>query len=142
VTDGLDQAFAAAGLDLLRAVDGLTVYDGAVPADVLKVRPVRPYVLVDCDVAPVAYSPDNPIDRVATTMWKVSWYCRCVGADAEAARAVTQMVRTALNDVRPSIEGVSCDQITLADWSPPDRDESTGQLVMSALRVYELNASV
>jgi hypothetical protein len=55
---------------------------------------------------------------------------------------VAQRVRTALLDVRPTIAGLSCGLIRLeGDPLPPQRDETTGVLVMDAIETYRLRAT-
>lgn len=138
MTDGLDQALVNVGLTLLRADASLTVYDGVVPSP----TPAPPYVVVYTSV-------DRPADTSSGALalaglsnhWTVSWYCHCVGGDATAARAVAQRVRTQLLDVRPSVSGLTCGLIRQSQSAPPTRDETTGVLVMDALRVFELFAS-
>lgn len=143
---GLDQALADAGLDLLRADLGLTVYDGVVPAGVLKAGlTVPPFVLVYTDLRRPAESTSgaNGLDGRSVHR-SVTWYCHCVGGDAVAARAVAQRVGVALVDASPTVAGIpaeSVGQISEVDSAPAGRDESLGVLVMSALRVFELYAS-
>lgn len=137
MTDGLDQALQHVGLNLLVADASLTVYDGSVPTGA-----TPPYVVVYTDITqpPQSDSSANALDGKSAHR-TVAWYCHCVGGDEETARAVAQRVRTQLLDVRPVVAGVSCGQISQVDSAPPTRDESTGVLVMSALRVFELYAS-
>jgi hypothetical protein len=137
LTDGLDQALLAAGLDLLRADDDLTVFDGAVPTDPATGKKMPPpYVLVYSTVGRPAAHPDTSL-RNESSRFIPRWYCHCVGANANASRAVAQRVRTALLDVRPAVDGLSCNPIRQAEDNPPDRDETTGVLVMDAVQVYE-----
>jgi hypothetical protein len=138
MTDGLDQALASVGLALLRADVGLTVYDGAVPSP----TPTPPYVVVYTNVVRPADAPSDALALAGlSSHWTASWHCHCVGGDATAARAVAQRVRTQLLDVRPVVASLSCGLIRQADSQPPTRDETTGVVVMDALRVFELFAS-
>ena len=147
MTDGLDQALANAGLDLLRADASLTVYDGVVPDGVIVAgQPVPAFVVVYTDLTQPAEATSgaNTLDGLSRHR-SVSWYCHCVGADATAARAVAQRVRTALLDQRPTVAGIPAESVGLiseVDSAPAGRDESLGVPVMSALRVYQLFASV
>jgi hypothetical protein len=135
VTDGLDQALVDAGLTLLRADTSLTVYDGAVPAG-----GVPPYVVVYATVSRPAHHPDNDL-RGGSTRYLTTWYCHSVGGNAGAARAAAQRVRTALLDVKPTVVGLSCAPIREAqEPTPPDRDESTGTVVMDSISVYQMYA--
>jgi hypothetical protein len=141
VTDGLDQALANAGLALLRADVGppaLVVFDGKVPGG-----STPPYVLVYTSVERPAEDEDNAADG-RSRVWVVRWICHCVGSgeDAAAARGVAQRVRAALLDARPSIANLSCGPIRQEPGSPPpQRDESTGVLVMDAIVTYRLKAT-
>jgi hypothetical protein len=58
-----------------------------------------------------------------------------------AARAVAQRARTALLDVQPTVAGLTCGRIRLEDTQPPQRDETTGALVMDAICTYRLRAT-
>lgn len=139
MTDGLDQALAQAGLDLLTADAGLTVFDGAVPNP----YPSPPYVLVYTTVDRPKADPDNPLTGLSK-VWTARWICHCVGANAEAARAVAQRVRTQLLDVRPVVAGLSCDLIEMEpDGQPPRRDESLGSsnLVLDQVKTFRLKAT-
>ena len=64
-------------------------------------------------------------------------YCHCVGETAASARAVAMRVRAALLNVRPVIAGRNCGPIKQRETVPPQRDETTGRLVMDAVGVYE-----
>ncbi len=137
MTDGFDQALANLGLDLLRADTSLTVYDGKVPTGA-----VPPYCLVYTTVERPSEDEDNAFDN-RSRVWVVRWYCHCVGSgdDASAARAVAQRVRTQLLDVRPTLSGFALSMIRQEVNNPPDRDESTGKLMMDAVSVYRLRAT-
>ncbi len=136
MTDGLDQVLAHIALDLLTADLGLVVYDGVVPSS-----PTPPYVVVYTSVSHFSEDPDNAIDG-RSRVFVARWYCHCVGANAQAARAVAQRVRAALLDVRPVIGSLSCGLIREEPGAPPpSRDESTGVLVMDAVHTYALRAT-
>lgn len=136
MTDGLDQALADVGLDLLQADTSLTVYDGVVPKGA-----VRPYVLVYTSISRPSEDLDNAFDG-RSGVWSVRWICHCVGDNAEAARGVAQRVRTQLLDVRPVVVGLACGLIRMeGDSLPPVRDETTGVLVMDAVETYRLRAT-
>lgn len=145
MTDGLDQALANVGLDLLRADADLTVYDGVVPADILTMNPPPPYVLVYVDLT----QPDDDLSGAngldgAFHHRTVAWYCHCVGADAVAARAVGQRVRTALVGAQPAVAGVAPESVGLIreiDSAPAARNETLGRAVLDAVRVFELYVS-
>lgn len=137
MTDGIDQLVANAGLNLLLAESGLTTYDGAVPSP----TPAPPYCVVYTTIS----RPSDDLDNSAngkTSVWVARWIVHCVGANAIAARAVAQHVRTALLDVRPTVAGLSCGLIRMeGDSQPPQRDETTGALVMDAVATYRMRAT-
>jgi hypothetical protein len=136
MTDGLDQALTQVGLDLLAADPNLTVYDGAVPNGA-----ARPYVLVYTSMSRPSEDLDNALNG-RTGVWTVRWICHCVADDGKAARGVAQRVRTQLLDVAPVVAGLSCGLIRMeGDSLPPQRDESTGDLVMDAVATYRLKAT-
>lgn len=134
------QAHADAVLALLNAATGtpaLTVLDGSVPQGA-----ALPYVLVYLsDRTPGAADvPDStPLqgdsDRLVTTI-----YCHCVGGNAKAARAVAQRVRGALLNVTPAIAGRICWPIRADEDQPPQRDETTGPVVMDLVSMYRLES--
>jgi len=136
MTDGLDQALANAGLALLVADTSLVVCDGVVPAGT---QP--PYALVYTTVNRPSEDPDNAADGLSR-VWSAAWIVHSVGGNAAAARAVAQRVRTALLDIRPVISGMSCNRIRMdPDSPPPQRDESTGVVVMDLVQTYRLKAT-
>lgn len=140
ITDGLDQAVANAGLALLAADIGppaLRVYDGAVPAGT---SAAAGYVLVYTYIERPSEDPDNGLGG-RSRVWVARWVCHCVGATAVAARGVAQRVRTALIDVQPTIAGLTTGLIRLEQAIPPERDETTGVLVMDAVETYRLRAT-
>lgn len=140
ITDGLDQSLTNVALTLLAADVGpppLVVFDGVVPAD----TPVNAgYVLVYSYLSRPSDDLDNAIDG-RTRVWDQRWVLHCVGGTASAARAVAQRARTALLDVRPTVSGLSCGLIRLEETQPPQRDETTGVLVMDAVQTYRLRAT-
>lgn len=137
MTDTLDQKLVNAGLALLAADPGLTVYDGFVPPN-----SPRPYVLVYTSVEWVP-APGDGLDGASTSP-VVRWYCHCVGETATAARAVAQRVRTQLLDQRPVIPSAPTMTLGLVRFEsgvPPVKDETTGVLVMDTVTVYKLAAN-
>lgn len=136
MSDGLDEAIAEAGLNLLRADTSLVVHDGAVPNGA-----VPPYVVVYTVVGWPKDGGSNRLDGLSTTV-VARWYCHCVGGNAAAARAVGQRVRATLLNKRPAITGLSGGLIKQdSDPLPPTRDESTGTVVMDSLHIYKLEAN-
>jgi hypothetical protein len=137
MTDGLDQLVANAGLALLTADAGLVVFDGAVPNP----APAPPYCVVFTTVNRPSEDPDNAADG-RSRVWSAAWIVHSVGANAAAARAVAQRVRTQLLDVTPVISGLSCNKIRMdPDSPPPEKDETTGVVVMDAVSTYRLRAT-
>lgn len=138
MTDGLDQALAQVALDLLATDVQLVTYDGAVPSNP---TPSPPYCVVYTTMSRPSDDPDNALDG-RSGVWVVRWIVHCVGANAEASRAVAQRVRTQLLDVHPTVVGLSCQRIRMdGDASPPQRDETTGSLVMDSIVTYRLRAT-
>lgn len=135
MTDGLDQALANAGIDLLKADAGLTVYDGQIPDGT---QP--PYVRVYAHIEWPDGAPGDSLDGLSRSP-VVRWYCHCIGANDTAARAVAQRVRTQLLNQRPVIPGLNLGLIKQEFASVPTPDESTGPLVMDAIVVYKLSAA-
>lgn len=129
MTTWVEQAHADAVLALLGAAlpasPPLVVYDGQVPAGA-----APPYVLVYLATAtPSGTSLTSVYDRAVTR-----GYLHCVGSTAEAARAVAGRASNALLGVIPAIAGRICFPIR-DDGSdaPPQRDETTGVLLMDRL---------
>lgn len=141
ITDGLDQALINAGLALLQADLGppaLVVFDGVVPANT---SVNAGYVLVYTTISRPSDDPDNSADG-KTRVWVARFICHCVGGTAASARGVAQRVRTALLDVRPVVAGLSCGPLRMeGDSQPPQRDETTGPLVMDAVATYRVRAT-
>lgn len=137
MTDGLDQAIVNAGLALLQADPGLTVFDTKVPNGSR-----APYVLVYTSLD----RPDQDVDlpfNGRSSVWVARWICHCVGEgeDGVAARAVAQRVRTQLLDVQPTIPGLSCGLIRAEPSAPPQRNETLGGLVVDTIVTYRLRAT-
>jgi hypothetical protein len=139
LTDTLDETHAQVGLAALAANPDLTsarVFDGKVPDP----TPTPPYVLVYTRVA-------WPRDGVGTALSAqqvtitTTYTCHCVGLNAAAARAVQMQVRTSLLNLKPVIAGRICSPIKQDDATDPDRDESTGKLVMDAVSVFSYSST-
>ena len=127
MTDTLDEDHAQVVLALLAANPNIAhVFDGAVSNP----TPDPPYVLVYTSVSRPFGAPSNGLDAASkTVVTRVK--CKCVGLNAALARAVGMQVRAALIDQRPVIAGRNCGPIHEDDApAPPDRDESTGRLLM------------
>jgi hypothetical protein len=135
MTDGLDQALANAGLNLLRADANLNVLDGSVPTGT-----VPPYVLVYTTVEWPDAAPGDALDGLSGSP-VVRWYLHCVGGNEIAARGVAQRARTQLLNQRPTIIGLALGLIKQEQALSPVRDETTGKLVMDAVCVYRLGAT-
>lgn len=134
MADTLDEDHAQAALALLDADPALTVFDGKVPDGT-----IPPYVLVYTEVS--RPSGDGGVANTLTgtsATFLVRWTCHCVGETAAAARAVAMRVRVALLDQRPVINGRNCGPIRQDEVLAPNRDETTGRLVMDAISIYSL----
>ena len=131
---------AEAMLDLIRNASGsaLTLYDGVVPKDPAtgKTAP-PPYVLA-------YFTDEDPEDADSRSLedgpgrFVLRGYLHLVGANAAATRALGDRVRDALLGVTPTVAGRSCFPIRREESTPPERDESTGTLVMDRVDVYRL----
>lgn len=146
MADLIDKLHADAGLDLLAADDGLTVYDGHVPTvlDPATSQPVTappPYVLVYTSVSWPGRDTGvaNALDGLAVTV-TVDWIVHCVAETGAAARALAMRVRAALLNRRPTIAGRNCGLIVLDDVQAPQRDETTGRLVMDQVVTYSMTS--
>ena len=125
---------AAAVLSLLTAAitTPRKVFDGKVD-DGTDPR-ATPYILVYFDSA------DPEFDfRAAPWSFELSITVHAVGGNAQAARQMADLARGALIGVIPAVSGRTCYPITRAEsGTPPQRDESTGVLVMDQIDVYSL----
>jgi hypothetical protein len=136
MADLLEQAHIDAGLGLLRADTGLTVYPG--PEGLVPANPSPPYVRVYTSIeTPGGTGVADALDGKSAT-WVTTWICHCVGANEYAAAAIAMRVRSALLDVRPVIAGRSCDLIGKEASQPTQRDSSTGVDVYDRVDVYSL----
>jgi hypothetical protein len=131
----VEQQHADAIIGLLTADVALVVYDGKVPDP--PAVPAKQYVLVYFDTStPEGTSLTSDQDRAITRA-----FCHCVGADAKASRAIAGRVAARLLNAKPSIAGRVPWPIRDDDsGSPPDRDETTGVLVMDSVSVYRLES--
>lgn len=126
---------AAAVLALLNAVVAppRKVFDGRVD-DGTDPR-TNPYVLAYFD------SSDPEFDFEANAWrFEMTATCHCVGGNAQAARQMADLARTALVAVRPTVAGRSCWPIIRESGMPPQRDESTGVLTMDQIDQYVLRS--
>ncbi len=123
-----DEPHAGALLALLDPIPQ-PVYDGEVPSGA-----TRPYVLVYMSLQTSDTSTFVATSDIAT----VTLYAHCVGETPAAARLVQSAVRSALLNIKPTISGRTCGQIGEDVAFPPDKDNTTGELVMDAVSVYSL----
>lgn len=131
------QAHAEAGLDLLRAVPNLKVYDGAVRRAGAPL-PEPPYVLVyTFRRLPTGLAAPDKIRLTGNSrLVEMELYCHCVGENAYASRAIQDLVEAALLDVRPAVAGRLCNPIRFVEGSPTDRNEQTGHVYIDQTDVY------
>jgi hypothetical protein len=137
MTDLLDQAVVNAVFAQLALDTSLVVYDSVVPSNP---TPTPPYCVVYTHVMRPDEDKDNPLTG-RSAVWLVRFITHAVGSNAVAARAVTQRVRTQLLDFRPVVTNMTCGLVRMEDAQPPQRDESTGALVMDAITTYRLRAT-
>lgn len=131
------QEHAAAILALLDADNtppALVVLDGKVPTG-----QARPYVLVYCTDTNPELADSRPLTG-ASERFVMRAICHSVGDNGHAARMAADRVRAALLDVVPVVAGRNCMPIRREDGQPPQRDESTGVLVMDKVDVYRLES--
>ncbi|HEY9414670.1 MAG TPA: hypothetical protein VIQ30_07930, partial [Pseudonocardia sp.] len=121
---------------LLAAAPGtpLKVLDGAVPSGT-----VPPYVLLYFGDEDPELPDSRPLEGGSERFVLRVW-AHCVGGNAAAARTLGERVRAALLDVVPVISGRACFPIRREEGSPPQRDESTGTLVMDRVDIYRLES--
>lgn len=131
----LEVLHADAGLDLLEAVPGLTVYRDKLPPAVTGLAP--PWVLVMTAVEWPYAETNNSIDYASTTC-VTTWYCYASGTTGTSALAIGGIVRGTLLGIRPVITGRVCNQISQVSSEPPRQHEGTGISVLTALSIYEL----
>lgn len=127
---------AAAVLALLDAVNDpppLTVFDGRVPNET---DPrTTPYVAVRFSEAPPELS-----FRGVTHEYGLRIICFCVGGTDRAARMVADRVKTALQDVTPTVAGRVCYPIRWEESSEQPPFERTGETISSLLIGYVLRS--
>lgn len=134
---GAIQDHAHAVLALLYATDHLTVYPAqsggptTVPAGA-----APPYVSVHMagDWA------SGETLRGSSTRTRVRIYTHCVGANDIAARAVLDLVRSALLDAVPSIPGRACFPIRSEIIQPPQVTEPVAQTAVTITATWRLES--
>lgn len=138
MTDTLNEDHAQAFLAPLVANANLgasRVFDGKVPDG-----SVPPYVLVYLQIAWPRDGIGTALSAQQVTITATATI-HSVGLNAAAARVVDMQVRSSLLNVRPVIAGRNCSPIKQDVAEPPDRDESTGKLVMDAVSVYSFSST-
>ncbi|HEX5995674.1 MAG TPA: DUF3168 domain-containing protein [Jiangellales bacterium] len=129
------QAHANAVLGLLRATPNLTVYPAPDSVEQVPDGALPPYVSVYISTRYVL----GPTLEMASARAVTTVTCHCAGGNAIAARAVAQLVSSALLDVVPTIAGRTCFPIRQEPTdSTPRPDESTNRLVMDLIAQYRL----
>jgi hypothetical protein len=119
---------AAPILAALRGNSNIQLSDGSVKNGV-----APPYVVAYIVVStPEAVSLEEAADRVVTTA-----RIHSVGGNADAVRIVADQVWAALGGVRPEVAGRDCSRIKLIDGQPPVKDETTAQVVLDQVDVYQ-----
>jgi hypothetical protein len=134
--DLIDDAHAQAVLGLLNAGGEITVYDGSVPT-IPEPGPGAPlpYLLLYLTVDWPDDGAANALNNQAVTA-KVTLYCHCVGETAASARAMQMQARSRLLNVRPVVAGRVCTMIGQDEVLAPQRDETTGRLVMDGVSTF------
>lgn len=127
---------AAAVLALLDADNtppALTWFDGVVPSNVDP--KLTPYVLVRFSEAP----PELNFGGF-THVYALRVFCHVVAGSDAAVRTVVDRVRTALQDVTPTVAGRKCWPIRWEDSAEQDANERTGTVVASMIVGYVLRS--
>jgi hypothetical protein len=133
------QDHADAIMDALRAETRLTVYPAETGGATMVPNGAEPpYVSVHI-------AGDYPLGgRMShlSTRTRVRAYCHCVGADDTAARAVHDLVRGALLDLRVTIPGRACYPIRYETGRDhdPRATETTGVTVVTITDCYRLES--
>ena len=133
-------AHATAMLDRLQAGTAGTqirVFDGAVPNGA-----APPYVVVyfTADTIQPGDAPDKTVYEGHPDAIDLRAWVHAVGRNAGASREVAQWVRARLHNWQPSVAGRLCFPVRHESGQPPERDESTGVLVMAQVDVYRLTS--
>lgn len=127
MVDPVPQPTAAAFLALLGSNANLTVVDGDVG-----VGQEPPYIVVYTAGGPDEGDNLGRRSNEAT----VRAYCHSVGETAAAARIIAGQAAATIVDQRLTVAGWSCGPIKRELSNPPERDESTGVVVMDQVDVY------
>lgn len=129
-------AHAEAILALLDAVNDpppLNVHDGVVPPQVEAAT--DPYVLVRFSEAPPG------LNYVGVThVYGLRVSCYCVAGSNNAVRTVAERVRTALQDVTPTVTGRKCFPIRWEESTDMAANERTGSVVAQMVLTYVLRS--
>lgn len=134
--DGLDDIHAKVAIDILTGDAQVPVYRSATPDNV-----APPYVLIYSAVTWPSVGIGDALDgRSGTCVTR--WFVNCVGSTEAAALSVSNRARQLLLNVRPAIAGRSCGLIKQdpADI-PPERDETTGTLIVNLRTQYVLTTT-
>ncbi|MDP9145660.1 MAG: hypothetical protein M3N43_13390 [Actinomycetota bacterium] len=138
MADLVDDLLIEAGMALLRADTGLTIYpdlDGVTPDTA-----APPYVRVYPYIERPPDAGGNNLNGTSGT-WTVRWICHCVAANERAATAVAMRVRVALLDARPTVAGRECGLIRHDGSAPPRRDSDLGYQVFDLIEMYRLTST-
>lgn len=120
---------AAAVMALLDPDPVWSPYDGALPNP----TPALPYWVVYFASA----WPDLNF-RGVTKTFQLRIYVHNVAGNGDAARKGSDRARALLLDVRPAVAGRTCYPIRWEESQPPQRDDTTGAVVMDAVDTYLL----
>lgn len=120
---------AAAVMALLDPDPVWNAYDGALPNP----TPALPYWVVYFEGS----YPDLTFTGV-TKEFQLRITLHNVGGNAQADRLGSDRAAALLLNARPTVSGRSCYRIRWEESVPPQRDETTGRLVMDQVDVYGL----
>lgn len=120
-------------LDADNTAPALTVFDSIVPN--LTDPALTPYVLVRFSEA----APELNFTRVSY-VYGLRFVCYCVAGTDAAVRTVVDRVKTAVQDVTPTVTGRKCYPIRWDDSAEMSPQERTGTVVSSMIVGFVLRS--
>jgi hypothetical protein len=137
------QDHAAAFLALMATfAGGAPVFDGEVPEEEDGTRAEPPYRLVHFQfLSPGSEDRPDLIDiEDATRPLEMRAFVHSVAETARAARSLADQTYSVVADQELVVAGRTSFRVRHEDSQPPDRDQSTGVTVFSAVDVYRMTS--